>query len=194
TLGNWGILGDLIFTNWKIEDLSGIRNTFGTYYNGLDFGFSNDPSAAGRQAIKGKKLYILQELIYEKGLTNDAIAGKLKPAIGKEYIRCDSAEPKSIAELRGYGIEALPAKKGQGSVNFGIQYVKQFEIIIDRKCQNAINEIQTYQWKKDKDGNVINVPVDRDNHFMDEIRYALNDRIFEREEEKPSTADELGIF
>jgi len=194
TLGNWGILGDLIFTNWKIEDLTKIKDTFGTYYNGLDFGFSNDPSAAGRQAIKGKKLYILQELIYEKGLTNDVIALKLKPAIGKEYIRCDSSEPKSIAELRGYGIEALAARKGPGSVNFGIQYLKQFQIIIDRKCQNAINEIQLYQWKKDKDGNVINVPVDKNNHFMDQIRYAINDRIFEREEEKPSTADELGIF
>lgn len=194
TLGNWGILGDLIFTNWKIEDLSGIKNLFGTYYNGLDFGFSNDPSAAGRQAIRGKKLYILQELLYEKGLTNDSIAGKLKPVIGKEYIRCDSAEPKSIAELRGYGIEALPAKKGPGSVNFGIQYMKQFEIIIDRKCQNAINEIQLYQWKKDKDGEVINVPIDKNNHFMDQVRYALNDRIFEKEEEKPYTAEELGIF
>jgi len=194
TLGNWGILGDLIFTNWKIEDLTKIKNTFGTYYNGLDFGFSNDPSAAGRQAIKGKKLYILQELLYEKGLTNDVIALKLKPTIGKEYIRCDSSEPKSIAELRGHGIEALAARKGPGSVNFGIQYLKQFEIIIDRKCQNAINEIQLYQWKKDKDGNVINVPIDKNNHFMDQIRYAINDRIFEKEEEKPQSADELGIF
>ena len=194
TLGNWGILGDLIFTNWKIEDLTQIKNTFGTYYNGLDFGFSNDPSAARRQAIKGKKLYILQELLYERELTNDVIASKLKPAIGKEYIRCDSSEPKSIAELRGYDINALAAKKGPGSVNFGIQYLKQFKIIIDRKCQNAINEIQLYQWKKDKDGNVINVPVDKNNHFMDQIRYALNDRIFEKEEEKPYTAEELGIF
>ena len=194
TLGNWGILGDLIFTNWKIEDLSKIKNTFGTYYNGLDFGFSNDPSAAGRQAIKGKKLYILQELIYEKGLTNDAIAGKLKPAIGKEYIRCDSSEPKSIAELRGYGINALAAKKGPGSVNFGIQYLKQFEIIIDRSCQNCINEFQLYQWKKDKDGEVINVPVDKFNHFIDSVRYSLSDRIFEREEEEAYTASGLGIF
>jgi phage terminase large subunit len=194
TLGNWGILGDLIFTNWKIEDLSKIKDTFGNYYNGLDFGFSNDPSAAGRQAIKGKKLYILQELIYEKGLTNDAIAKKLKPIIDKEYIRCDSAEPKSIAELRGYDINALAARKGPGSVNFGIQYIKQFQIIIDRSCQNAINEVQLYQWKKDKDGEVINTPIDKNNHFMDQVRYALNDRIYEKEEEKPQSADELGIF
>jgi len=194
TKGDWGVLGDLIFTNWKIEDLSKIKNTFGTYYNGLDFGYSNDPTAAGRQAIKGKKLYILQELLYEKGLTNDSIARKLKPVIGKEYIRCDSSEPKSIAELRGYGIEALAAKKGPGSVNFGIQYLKQFEIIIDRSCQNAINEFQLYQWKKDKDGEVINVPVDKFNHFIDSVRYSLSDRIFEREKEKEYTASELGIF
>ena len=194
TLGNWGILGDLIFTNWKIEDLSKIRNTFGTYYNGLDFGYSNDEAAAGRQAIKGKKLYILQEIIYEKGLTNDVIASRLKPAIGKEYIRCDSAEPKSIAELRGHGIEALSAKKGPGSVNFGIQYLKQFEIIIDRTCQNAINEFQQYQWKKDKDGVAMNVPVDRFNHFIDQVRYSLTERIFESKEEEEYTADGLGIF
>lgn len=194
TLGNWGILGDLIFTNWKIEDLSKIKNTFGTYYNGLDFGYANDPTAAGRQAIKEKKLYILDEMIYELGLTNDVIASKLKPAIGKEYIRCDSSEPKSIAELRNYGISALAARKGPGSVNFGIQYLKQFEIIIDRRCQNAINEFQLYQWQKNRDGEVINVPVDKKNHFIDQLRYALNDRIFEKEEEKPYTAEELGIF
>ena len=194
TLGNWGILGDLIFTNWKIEDLSKLKNTFGTYYNGLDFGFSNDEAAAGRQAIKGKKLYILQEIIYEKGLTNDVIASILKPVIKKEYIRCDSAEPKSIAELRGHGIEALSAKKGPGSVNFGIQYLRQFEIIIDRTCQNAINEFQQYQWKKDKDGVAMNVPVDKFNHFIDQVRYALNERIFESKEEEEYTADGLGIF
>ena len=194
TLGEWGVLGELIFTNWKIEDLSKIKNTFGNYYNGLDFGFSNDPSAAGRQAVKGKKLYILQEVIYEKGLTNDAIAKKLKPVIDKEYIRCDSSEPKSIAELRGYDINALAARKGPGSVNFGIQYMKQFQIVIDRSCQNAINEFQLYQWKKDKDGEVINVPIDKNNHFIDQVRYALNDRIFESEEEEEYTADGLGIF
>ena len=193
TLGNWGILGDLIFTNWRIEDLSKLKNTFGTYYNGLDFGYSNDPTAAGRQAIKGKTLYILEEMIYELGLTNDVIAKKLEPIIKKEYIRCDN-EPKSIAELRGYGIEALAAKKGPGSVNFGIQYLRQFEIVIDRQCQNAINEFQQYQWKKNKDGETINEPVDKYNHYIDQVRYALNDRIFEGEEEEVYTASGLGIF
>ena len=194
TLGNWGVLGDLIFTNWKIEDLSKIKNTFGTYYNGLDFGFSNHPTAAGRQAIKGKKLYILKEFMYETELTNDLIAARLKPEIGDETIRCDSAEPKSITELRNHKINALKAIKPPGSVNFGIQYLKQFEIIIDLRCQNFINEIQQYQWKRDKDGEKINEPVKKHDHFMDEVRYALNDRIFEREKEEEYTADGLGIF
>ena len=194
TLGNWGVLGDLIFTNWKIEDLSKIKDTFGTYYNGLDFGFSNDPTAAARQAIKGKKLYILKEFIYETELTNDLIAARLKPEIGDQTIRCDSAEPKSIAELRNLKINALKAIKPPGSVNFGIQYMKQFEIIIDRSCQNFINEIQQYQWKKDKDGVTINEPIKKDDHFMDECRYALNDRIYEKEPEEEYTADGLGIF
>jgi len=193
TLGNWGVLGGLIYTNWKIADLSKIKNTFGTYYNGLDFGYSNDQTAAGRQAIKGKNLYILDEMIYELGLMNNLIAAKLLPAIHKEYIRCDN-EPKSIAELRGYGINALAAKKGPGSVNFGIQYLKQFNIIIDKSCQNAINEIQQYQWKKNKDGETINEPVKKNDHFMDQIRYALNDRIFEKKEEEAYTASGLGIF
>ena len=194
TDGDWGVLGDLIFTNWKIEDLSKIKDTFGTYYNGVDFGFSNHPTAAGRQAIKGKKLYILKEFIYETELTNDLIAARLKPEIGDETIRCDSAEPKSITELRNLKINALKAHKPPGSVNFGIQYIKQFEIIIDLRCQNFINEIQQYQWKRDKDGEKINEPVKKHDHFMDECRYALNDRIFEREKEEEYTADGLGIF
>jgi phage terminase large subunit len=127
-------------------------------------------------------------------LTNNVIASILKPEIRKDIIRCDN-EPKSIAELRGYGIEAIAAKKGPGSVNFGIQYLKQFEIIIDRKCQNAINEFQLYQWKKDKYGDPINEPLDKNNHFIDQVRYALNDRIFEDlEAEEDYTAAELGIF
>ncbi|MBA7557903.1 hypothetical protein ES705_50685 [subsurface metagenome] len=88
----------------------------------------------------------------------------------------------------------MGAKKGPGSVNFGIQYLKQFEIIIDRSCQNAINEFQLYQWKKDKYGERMKEPVDKNNHFIDQLRYALNDRIYEKKEEKPYTAEELGIF
>ena len=174
TLGKWGVLGHLIFTNWRVENLAGLKNAFGTYYNGLDFGYTNDPTACGRCAIKGKKLYITHELLYDYGLTNDKIAERIKPFVGKETIRCDPSSPKDIAELRGYGLQTMSARGGPGSVNHGIQYIQQYEMIIDRECQNAINEIQSYQWEENKDGQVMNTPVDRDNHFIDQLRYGLS--------------------
>ena len=196
TLGNWGVLGDLVFTNWRVQDLSKIRESFNQYRNGLDFGYSNDPTAAIRSSLFGgrKQLYITDEMIYEKGLTNNVIADMLKPYIDREYIRCDSAEPKSIAELRELGINAQAALKGPGSVLYGIQYLQQHEIIIDKSCQNTINEFQLYQWDKDKDGNAINRPVDKFNHSIDGIRYAYDD-VMRREPTDVNTSKAgLGLF
>ena len=174
TLGKWGVLGHLIFKNWRVENLAGFKDALGTYHNGLDFGYTNDPTALARCSIANdKKLYICREF-YEYGLTNDLIADKAKPIIGKEIIRCDPAEPKSIAELRGHGINAVAARGGKGSVNQGIQFIQQHEIIIDRECQNAINEIQLYQWELDKAGNAINTPVGKRDHFIAALRYALS--------------------
>jgi len=203
TLGNWGILGDLVFTNWKVVDLSEIitfdydktverRNNFGTYYNGLDFGYTNDPTAGVRSAIQGTKLFLTHELLYERGLTNDMIAKALKPQINREVIRCDSSEPKSVVELQQHGINAVPALKGPGSVNYGIQYLQQFEILIDKRCQNFINEIELYQWEKDKDGNVLNKAVDKNNHAIDALRYAHDYLIQSRP--KYHTKRSLGVF
>ena len=174
TLGNWGILGDVIFRNWEVQDLSGIRQAFDNYRNGLDFGFSNDPTALARCHYdrKRKTIYITDE-VYERGLTNPEIAEMIKPIVGREYVVCDSAEPKSIKELKQYGINAIPAQKGKDSVLFGIQWLQQHKIIIDRRCQNTINEFQLYQWRKDKDGNVLNEPIRRNDHAIDALRYAL---------------------
>lgn len=204
TLGNWGVLGELVFTKWRIEDLGYeipvaggnkalYKNNFGIYHNGLDFGYSNDPTAGIRTAIKGKSIYITHELMYDLELTNDVIANRLRPQIGTDVIRCDSSEPKSIAELRQHDINAIGAIKGPGSVNYGIQYLKQHELIVDKECQNFINEISIYQWEKDKDGNVLNKPVDRDNHLIDATRYA-HDSLMRVEPVKAYTKDELGLF
>ena len=194
TLGNWGVLGDLIFTNWKTEDLSGMRKRFDQHKNGLDFGFTNDPTAFVRTHRKlhrgqeeGKNSRYLGQLFitdafYEYGLTNPEIAVRLKPLIHKERIRCDSAEPKSIKELKIEGITAIGAIKGQGSVNFGIQWMKQHEIIIEKTLQDIINEFSVYQWRKNKDGIVLNEPVDRDNHGIDATRYAWSGVLFEDRE------------
>jgi phage terminase large subunit len=178
TLGEWGSLGHQIFTNWHVENLTGLRDVFGTYNNGLDFGYTNDPTAMLRFHIKRneKKIYICREM-YEYGLLNDAIALKLKPIIHDEMIACDSAEPKSIAELRRLGINAVSAAKGPGSVNQGIQFLQQFEVIVHRDLQNVINELQLYQWKVNRNGDVINEPVDKNNHLMDAWRYGASSNV-----------------
>ena len=169
-------LGDVIFTGWKIEDLSSIIPTFDNIRNGLDFGFSKDPTAYTRSHFdaKRKTIYIFDEF-QELGLTNPEIAERLKPIIGKERIVCDSSEPKSIQELINCGINAIGARKGKDSIQFGIQWLQQNEIIIDKGCQGVINEFQMYQWKKDKYGESTKTPIDKNNHFIDNIRYQFED-------------------
>jgi phage terminase large subunit len=176
TLGNWGILGNVIFTNWKVEDLSGMRDQFTNRRNGLDFGFADDPAACGASHYdkKRKTIYVFGEL-YERGLTNDLLAAEIKNLIGADYVTCDSAEPKSIAELIKFGVRARAAKKGKDSVNFGIQWLQRQTIIMDTSCIHAHHEISTYHWKEDKDGNAMKIPVDKDNHFIDQLRYAYED-------------------
>lgn len=173
TLGKWGILGHVIFTNWRVEDLSGLHNQFTNARNGLDFGFSSDPAALwiSHYDRKNKRIYVYDEL-YERGLTNDILAERIKEKIGINYVVCDSAEPKSIAELRNHGVSAGEAKKGKDSVLFGIQWLQQQEIIVDKFCINAKNEISTYHWLEDAGGNAIKKPVDKNNHLIDAARYA----------------------
>lgn len=172
TLGNWGVLGDVIFRNWRTEDLRDFNTDKPLY--GLDFGFSSDPAAAVKVHYDraGKKIYILDEL-WEKGLTNNHLAELLKPWVGGHYITCDSSEPKSIKELQNLGIRAIGAKKGPDSVMHGIQWLQGHEIIVDVRCQRMKNELQLYQWRKDKDGNSMRVPEDRNNHLIDALRYCL---------------------
>jgi phage terminase large subunit len=182
TLGNWGVLGSVIYKNWKIEDLTEIKKTADKFKNGLDFGFAEDPAAILRTHYdkKRKKIYILDEL-YQRGLTNDLLSKECKRIIGNEFICCDSAEPKSIQELKRYGINAFGAKKGKDSIMHGIQWLQQQEIIIDTNCQNFKNEIQQYKWKEDRDGNAIPQPVDRFNHLLDCLRYAYEDEMNQQE-------------
>lgn len=183
TLGNWGVLGEVIFKNWEVADLSGMRDQFINRKNGLDFGFAKDPAAGvcTHYDRERKTIYVFAEL-YKPGLTNDVLARELKSTLEANYdtIVCDSAEPKSIAELKQLGIRASGARKGKDSVNFGIQWLQQQKIIVDRGCQNFKNEIQAYQWKKDSSGAAIPVPVDRNNHAMDALRYAYEDEYRER--------------
>lgn len=178
TLGNWGVLGAVIFKNWHTEDLGDIIKTFDKLKVGLDFGFAHDPAGlvVTHYDKKKKTIYIYDEL-YEKELTNDVLAEEVLKKINREYVVCDSAEPKSIKELRRHGVNTLSAKKGKDSINHGIQWLQQQKIIVNIACTNTINELQQYKWKEDKDGNVIKVPVDRDNHIIDALRYAYEDEM-----------------
>jgi len=156
--------------------LSDIKKTFDKWKCGLDFGFAHDPAALSvtHYDKKKKTIYIFDEL-YQTELTNDVLAAEVKKKIGREYVTCDSAEPKSIKELKRYGLNVLSAKKGKDSINHGIQWLQQQHIIVDPKCINTINELQQYKWKEDKDGNVLKVPVDKNNHIIDGLRYAYED-------------------
>jgi phage terminase large subunit len=173
TLGEWGVLGNVIFTNWRVEDLSDRLDQFTNHRNGLDFGFSSDPAAmwVSHYDRAHNTIYVYDEL-YERGLTNDQLAIEIKNRIGDQYVVCDSAEPKSIQELRNYGVNAIGAKKGKDSVNFGIQWMQQQTIVIDTKCVNAKNEISMAHWKQDKDGNALRIPSEKNNHLIDAARYA----------------------
>lgn len=207
TLGRWGILGDVIFTNWRVEDLTEMRDQFTNRRVGCDFGFSNDPTAVGvsHYEKKRKTIYFYQEL-YEVGLTNDVLAEKIKEMVGEweavpvkdengvplkdekgniikemicsrtEKVVCDSAEPKSVKELRNHGVNAISARKGKDSVRQGINWLQQQTIIVDKSCVNLQNELQQYHWKKDAGGNSIKEPIDKNNHMIDGgLRYAYEE-------------------
>lgn len=174
TLGNWGVLGALIFKNWKVEDFSDIESTFDNYKNGLDWGFGVDPFAFIRSHYdrKRKRLYICNE-IYATELLNEDSAKLVKKMIGDEIVICDSAEPKSISDYKKLRVRAMGAKKGPGSVEHGIKFIQGLEIIIHPRCNNARLEFSKYKWKEDKNGTVLPVPVDKDNHLIDALRYSL---------------------
>ena len=174
-LGNWGIVDGLVYENWTERSflLDEVRDCKTAV--GLDFGYTNDPSAffIGFIDTTHKKLYVWDEF-YEKGMSNQKIHEKISNmGYSKEHITADSAEPKSIAQLKGLGLRIAGAKKGKDSVNNGIQFIQDFEIIIHPRCVNFLTEISNYTWDKDKFGKKLNDPIDDFNHLMDAMRYAV---------------------
>lgn len=173
-LGEFGVAEGLIYENWKEErfELTDIKNPQLAF--GLDFGYSIDPTAFVAAYIDQPegKIYIYDE-IYAPKLSNKMIYDEIASlGYAKERIIADSAEPKSIDELRSLGLRRIEAaKKGKDSINNGIQFIQNFEIIIHPRCTNFLTEINNYTWDKDKFGNCINRPVDDFNHCMDALRY-----------------------
>lgn len=176
--GQWGITDGLVYENWREEkfDVDEIkkRKDLSAAF-GLDFGYTNDPSTlfCGLLDEKNKQLFVFDEM-YEKGMSNKRIAECVNNmGYGKERITADSAEPKSIDELKSLGLRVKAATKGRDSIKNGIQWIQDLEIIIHPRCTNFITEISNYTWNKDKFGTMLNEPIDDFNHLMDAMRYAL---------------------
>ena len=176
--GEWGISQGQIYTNYKVEafDVDEIRKIAGikAAFN-LDFGFT-DPNAFVCEMVDNTnmKIYIFDEW-YQTGVTNKVIADQIKRmGYGNQRIICDSAEPKSIAELQDEGILAEPSRKGKDSVNHGIQLIRNYEIIIHPKCVEFYKEISNYCWSKDKDGKPTDKPDHEFSHGMDSMRYGVS--------------------
>lgn len=187
-LGGWGIVDGLVYERWREESFDPQSDEFRQAHPtlasvfGLDFGYTNDPSTlfCGLYDKTTKQLFVFDEM-YEKGLSNKRIAERVQAmGYGKEQITADSAEPKSIDELKSLGLRVKPAQKGKDSVQNGIQWIQDLEIVIHPRCVNFITEISNYTWDTDKFGNKLNVPIDDFNHLMDAMRYGLEKHIAQK--------------
>lgn len=172
-LGQRGQLRGLIFNNFTTCDTIPTDAKF--IGCGLDFGFTNDPTAALEVYQQNGELWV-NELLYTTGLTNSDIFSKIRD-INKHHLNfvCDSAEPKSIEELRRMGMRVEAAKKGRDSIRLSIDVLRRYKINITKDSTNLLKEIKQYKLRTDKDGKTLNEPVDFNNHEIDALRYiALN--------------------
>lgn len=169
-LGELGDTEGKIYKDWNI--IEEIPHEARLERRGIDFGYSNDPTAIV-DIYKYNNGFILDEITYQKGLSNKQIADIINN-LPKTLVIADSAEPKSIDEIKGYGVNILPCVKGQGSVNQGIQYVQDQRISVTKRSLNIIREYRNYLWQTDKNGKIINVPEPGFDHSLDAVRYAFD--------------------
>ena len=166
----YGIYEGLVFTDWKQID----QIPEGNKRYGMDFGYTNDPSTL-YAVIETEDAFFIDEIFYKTGLLNRDIAGLMDSnGIVKDYdeIIADSAEPKSIDEIKGYGFNVKPAPKGPDSIRQGIDKLKSKQMFVTKRSVNLIKELRNYAWVSDKEGNPTNKPVDAFNHGIDAVRYA----------------------
>lgn len=173
--GEWGELEGVIY-DWDLVDWEQMPESVDERFYGLDFGYSVDPAALIRIYRKADE-YWLECLIYETGLTNRQLAKRMKDegVSGNDVIYADSAEPKSIDEIHGEGFNIQPCEKGPDSVRAGVDYVRSLKVhVLDIPGAEYIQrEQKAYIWKKNKDGESLNVPIDFNNHAMDAVRYGI---------------------
>lgn len=170
--GKTGVLRGLIFQQYSIvDDLPKESERRGEWF-GLDFGFTNDPTALYHVVLAHGELW-LDELIYDRGMDNPTIAKVMKRNGLNRYsqVVADSAEPKSIAEINSLGFGVVSADKGADSVNVGLAILKRYKLNVTRRSVGWLNEAKKYKWRVDKNGETLNEPIDCFNHAMDAVRY-----------------------
>jgi phage terminase large subunit len=164
-LGEIGMLEGVIFSNWKqIDKLPIEAKLIGI---GLDFGYTNDPTAI-IEVYNYNGTRILNELKYQTGMLNSDIAKTLPKNV---IVYADSSEPKSIDEIKRYGITIKGVTKGKDSINYGIDVIQQQEYLVTSNSVNLIKELRAYCWDVDKHGTRLNKPIDNNNHAIDAFRY-----------------------
>ena len=172
-LGERGLSRATVFQFNVVDDPKGQLVSFG-----LDFGFTNDPTSLVQVYKDGDDLYI-HEMMYHTQLTNSDISEKFAELGLTRYdeIWADSAEPKSIEELHRFGWNIKPTAKGADSIMAGIDILKRHKIYVTKGSDNTIREFQNYKWQEDKNGNLLNKPIDKFNHAIDAVRYATFNRL-----------------
>lgn len=174
-LGNWGTAEGLIFTRVeqrliRSEEVQGLE-----LVQGLDFGYTNDPSAFNQTYVdlKNRKIYVYDGF-YQKGMANAEIAQAIKDMLAHKHMTvADSSEPKSIDYIKGKGVRVKAAEKGPDSIRAGIDFLLEFEIIVNAHLVEFMTEFNNYAWATDKDGKPTDKPCDDFNHFIDSLRYGL---------------------
>jgi phage terminase large subunit len=169
-LGEIGSLEGVIFNNWK--QISSIPLDAKIFSRGLDFGYTNDPTTL-IDIYKYNDKLVIDERLYRTGMVNSDISNFDKNETNKHiYVIADSAEPKSIEELRRGGMRVKGAAKGRDSIVHGIQLLQQYDLLITSRSTNLIKELRNYTWDTDKEGKNLNKPIDGYNHCLDALRYS----------------------
>ena len=176
--GKTGKIEGLVLTNWEICDTLPPEEEWKMSCFGLDFGFTNNPSALEQVVLAHGELWI-DEKIYSTGLTNPEIAERAKEqgVSGQQQIVADCAEPKSIRELQGCGLWVTASPKGADSIVSGLDILKRYKIHVTRHSLGILSNLRAYKWSKDRDGNTTNKPEDKNNHGIDAIRYVVLEKL-----------------
>ena len=170
--GKTGKIEGLVLTDWDIVDTLPDFEEWKMSAYGMDFGFTNDPTALEHVVLAHGDLWI-DEMIYSTNLTNPDIAARAKERgiSSSEQIIADCAEPKSIRELQAHGLWVTPSPKGADSIVSGLDILKRYHIHVTRKSIGILSNLRAYKWDKDRDGNPTNKPEDKNNHGIDAVRY-----------------------